>query len=245
MSETNRRGELPALSERFGPDYKQQFAIRKISECAFKLAEMHPEIVTDADMTAEKLALKYEVEEMFGVSLDIAKRIVAGALKKLMPPEDIRNRQVAIQEAVRAENIASQKGIFGFSEEKRRERSAKGGEASKGVSGLRYKGGSATHDRKVGIFSYDHDKLREISLAGYKNRADSWVRVVVDGVDEGSFALTLSRNPEYIKQTGKYAGKPDLLKITEEVNKVYGNNRSPKKLREYLLSATGRKKRNR
>ena len=177
---------------------EQRFAIKRIYECGPKLAEMHPEMVTDAfGLTAEELAVKYGVKEFFGVNTSIAKRIFARALKELMSSADLKARETHLQEKVRGQNKIAEKGIYGLTTEKLQRNAAMGGRASKGVTGNRTRSGSTTRDKGAGIFSYTPEKLKEISLEGHKDRDDSWVRVAVDGVDEGNFTLALSRNPDY------------------------------------------------
>ena len=111
MSETRGRPMDVSRSE------AEKFALRRINECAPDFALNHPQIVEDLrTMTVEDVAKKYNVEELFSVTLQIAKGIVNRAIRIILTPEEIKElygpRLIKLHREVGLNSFANGLSIF-------------------------------------------------------------------------------------------------------------------------------------
>jgi general stress protein YciG len=160
------------------------------------------------------IAQKYKVAEEFGVTEVIATSIVKKALQTLLTPDERKELYTPrVRESQRAAGLRDKElgvKLFGRSPEKMRADSQRAGTAAK--------------EKGTGIFAMTREQLSELGKkAGNAPREGGWFkRKIVDGMDEGTYALSLLSDPEF----KPVSGPPDYTKIMEAVNAKYGNNRS-------------------
>ena len=215
MSETRGRPMDVSRSE------AEKFALRRINECAPDFALNHPQIVEDLRiMTLEDVAKKYNVEELFSVTLQIAKGIVNRAIRIILTPEEIKElygpRLIKLHREVGLNSFANGTGLFGITAEERKAASIKAG-----------RGGSVTLERGVGLFGMDREARVAASKKAHAVRGDGWFDgKIVDEMNEGTYAKHLASLSEYQISSGQFKGSPDYTKIMNAVNLLYGKNRS-------------------
>lgn len=193
----------------------EMHAVRLVEEHGPTLAAECPEIVEDArTITTLEIAQKYDVAGRFGVTETIAKSIVKKAIQTLLTADERKELySPRILEAKRAAGQRSKEqgtALFGRSPEKKTADSQRAAAVAK--------------EKGVGIFAMTKEQLSEAGKkAGNAPRTGGWFKGrEIEGMDEGTYALSLLNNPEFRSPSGP----PDYTKIMGAVNERYGNNRS-------------------
>lgn len=136
-------------------------------------------------------------------------------------PEEERTKIVNIHRLNSGHVLQEEKrGLFGISEEERKRNSRNGGKV----------GGKISKKNKRGIFAQTPKELKIVSMKGIISRGQTPWEVSYSeetGISEEDYAFELSQFPEYIFQSGPNKGRVMCKKIAEEINRLYGNNRTP------------------
>lgn len=199
---------------------KEKMALFLVRKFGPQFAEKHPEIVQDVrdGMAITEIAKKYKVEEIYGVTSEIARGIVGHAIRSLMSPEErdfiYAPKRSETGRYVGLKTMREKKGLFGMTPEQM----VAAGKA----------GGAKCRALGKGVFAMTSEELSAASRKGNeKPKSDSWFAgEKINGMTEGDFANYLASLPEYQLDSGYFKGSPDYTKIADAVNVVYGRNRT-------------------
>jgi|GEM_PF-4050011 len=217
------------------PERIRAIAAQKVSQLAEKMND--PELIQDCIRAYLRLVPVKEIaqemkEKHPHLFQDESIGIIAGAIRVQLRENMEFDERKAVEFEHRSrkgkKHVDAKIGIFGVTEAEIKERAKKGGKA--------------TVERKIGIFGFsDDEKKRTVEKARAASLAARglipWIEEgneESNGLNELDYFLYLTKQPEFLHQSGTNKGKNDIQKIAHRLNVVFHNNEPVRKAK--LLS---------